>query len=531
MESKVFCLGECVIEHELRMEDSSKSKKAGEHVMLSLTTVDERSPDEACAICYYDSATEEKDETLEREFAKKPVQPAIGRYASLSITPREESVEGQVVCSHVFHTMCLHKWVGTEGNVGGFTCPVCRGGLQKQRIRGVPDLFEAAPPQPEFVTKFWENGGPKEQYYELRGMKEGPYKSFYATGHVELERTYVKGLRVGTERHYYDDVSHAVKSLVDFKDDKKHGCSQWFTANGKMIGKAHYEEGEKHGSHLEWYTDCDVPRLRSMEHHHHGKRHGIFLKWSYSGKLLLYGVYVNDEKDGRFCAWYEQHYGLKIKEYFINGLRHGMSVEYYEPDDDATKTRPVTLTPRPKEIGTFDHGARVGVWRLYWTNGVLRSETEYNGEGERDGIHREWTRFGRLSKCFRYEADQLDGTCETYDESLPPNVPIETATYRQGQLHGIYVLRYKTTGRPKIIKNYNFQQEVFMRWISRSGETLSEYHDGVEQPPREAPPPAVRIPQQQQQQKSLKPRDDVIHIKRQQNNNSHDHPHTQARFI
>lgn len=458
----MFCLGECLVDQELRMEDATKSLTPSQFAVIGMKTTSSRREDQSCAICYYDSGTEEKDEGLEQEFAKKTVQP-LGRYASLCAAKTD--LDYCNVCSHVFHTVCLYKWIKMDGNSGGFTCPVCRGGLQKQRLSGIPELFEVVQ-NPEFVQHFWENGSLKEEYYELAGNKHGSFVSYYRSGNVELRCTFEQGLKQGTEHHFYDEPTSPIKSQVDFVEDRKHGWSRWYTADSKMIGQAQYDSGQKSGQHVEWYTDTDVPRLRNVEHHLHGKRHGLFLRWSFSGRLLLYGVYVNDEKDGRFCAWYENTYGLKIKEYFINGLKHGQSAEYYEPETEHSAKL------CPKEVGTYDHGVRVGIWRTYWSNGQLKTESEHNMEGQRDGLHCEWNRFGKRSKVFRFENDELDGICETYDAI---DVPIETATYRNGQLHGLYVLRYKHNGKPKMIKNFNFGQEIFMRWLSRLGDVMSEF--------------------------------------------------------
>jgi antitoxin component YwqK of YwqJK toxin-antitoxin module len=464
----LFYLGECTIEHGLRMEDASKNKAAGSDAILGMLTSTHRTPEQSCAICYYDSNDEEPDDTLEAEFVRKTTQP-IGRYGMLCVVENDGSSPVICkVCSHVFHSVCLYKWIKTESgsSTGGFTCPVCRGGLHKQHLDGIPELFLTPP---EYVVKFWDNGKKKEEYFELGGKRDGIYISYYLSGYLELECGYVAGLREGREKHYYDAASTMLKSEVDFHEDKKSGISRWYTSTGRLIGEAHYLDGHKHGSHIEWYTDTEEQRLRSVEHHLNGKRHGIFMKWSFQGQLLLFGVYVNDEKDGRFCAWYEEHYGLKIKEFFVNGVKHGKSAEYYEP----TANYPGLV---PKEVGYYDHGMRVGLWRMYWSNGQLKSESEYNAIGQRDGMHREWNRFGRPFRVFRFDNDELDGVCETYDD-CNPSIPIETATYRNGQLHGLYVSRYKNNGKPKIIKVFKHQKEVFMKWLSRNGDILSQYQE------------------------------------------------------
>lgn len=480
--TNIFEIGNCTINDELRMEDGTQNLPSGEDATLALLTTNKRRPEQPCAICYYDSNDDREDDALEAQFTRRTTTP-VGRYGALAVCDTT-TTNITKVCSHVFHTACLHKWISTAG---GFTCPICRGGLQKQRFEGIPELFAVSP---EYVVKLWPNGKIREEYFEMTGRKDGLYKSYYATGELELECMYVSGLKQGCEKHHYDDVSHAIKSEVDFYQDKKHGVSRWFTSHGKLIGEAHYEQGLKNGSHKEWYTDAATPRLRSLEHHLLGKRHGLFMKWSFQGQLLLYGVYVNDEKDGRFAAWYEEHYGLKIKEFYLNGVRHGKCAEFYEPQKNQK-----TL---PKEIGYYDHGLRIGIWKTFWSNGQLKAQTEYNALGERDGLHFEWNRFGRPFKVFRFDGDVLDGICETFDENLNSGVayhgPLETATYRQGELHGLYVQRYKNTGKPKLVKVFQHQQELVTRWFSRTGEVLySTDHRALAKSKLKVHPDIVRI--------------------------------------
>lgn len=473
--TSVFYLGECTVSKELKLEGGD-SIGAGNETLLALKTTTRRFDEnqEHCPICYYDS-TDEKDDDLEHEFKRRTTEP-VGRYSALCVcsSSTDNNNTEKAVCGHRFHTVCIYKWI--KSDAGGFTCPVCRGGLQQQRLDGVPELFAQSP---DFIVKRYANGKVHEEYFELAGKRDGLYRSYYSSGALELQCDYKAGLRHGCEVHHYENGN--VKSRVEFDRDVKHGVSRWYTSHGKMIGEAHWANGHKSGSHCEWYTDSDTPRLSNLEHHLNGKRHGLFMKWSFSGKLLLYGVYVNDEKHGRFTAWYEQNYGIKIKEFYLNGIRHGRSVEYYEPSEDEQQQQQrrrqagravQELKPIPKEEGYYEHGIKIGMWMKYWSNGQLKIRTEYDEDGNESGMHMEWNRFGRCTKVFRYDAGMLDGVCETYNPDT--GLPLETAVYKAGQQHGLYVLRYKN-GKPKLIRVFKYQQEMLTKWISRSGKIQTLY--------------------------------------------------------
>lgn len=463
----VFPLGSITVENTLRMENQDHSKGPTDEAFIGLNTTSERNG--SCAICYYDSAaddsSDEENKKLEAEFNRTTVVP-VGRYSTLCVCgevvgDNDEDLEttAENVCQHSFHTVCLYKWM--KAPRGGFSCPICRGGLQKQRLRGIPELFAV---KPEFVVKLWANGKVREEYFELNGKMEGVYKSYYLKGDIEKECTYQAGELNGMERCFSAETGK-VASEVDFKMGQKHGWSRWFTSSGVLIGEAHYVEGQKSGPKREWFTDRPG-RLMNIEHYHNGKRHGLFMKWSFRGDLTLYGVYRDGEKDGRFIRWFDSTHTIKIKEFYINGIKHGRSIEYYPPERSSGQCQDAVA----KEVGYYSHGLRVGVWENYWTNGQLKSQTEYNELGKMDGLHCEWNRFGRCVKRFRYDDGEPDGVCETFDERSGQQ--LEVASYRRGQLHGAYVLRYQGNGKPKVVKMFEQGNELWMRYFSMKGAIL-----------------------------------------------------------
>jgi antitoxin component YwqK of YwqJK toxin-antitoxin module len=498
----IFPLGSCTVRNSLRMEDEQHSKQAREEVLLALNTKSSRDPDIPCVICYYDSAADESSDdeetkTLEHEFARPTVIP-VCRYAGLCICDKGEGSEGDDefqaidVCQHRFHTVCLYKWM--KADRGGFTCPICRGGLEKQRLRGIPELFIT---KPQYVVKMWSSGKIREEYFELNGMREGLYESYYLNGDLERTCTYHQNEMHGIER-YYNAETGKMSSEVEFNHGKKHGWSRWFTSNGDLIGEAHYKNGIKSGPKREWFTDRPG-RLMNLEHYLDGKRHGLFMRWSFRGELVLYGVYRDGEKDGRFIRWYDETHTIKIKEFYINGNKHGRSAEYYRPERNARCQEGV-----PKEIGYFSHGVPVGVWESYWSNGQVKIRTEYNDVGKMDGLHREWNRFGRCVKRFRYENGECDGVCETFDESSGQQ--LETGTYRRGQLHGLYVLRHKGINRPKLIRVFDQGNDIVMKRFNRAGQVVQT----VDNRPRRIGHPGrgdvITVQPQPMKQYSVRPR-------------------------
>jgi antitoxin component YwqK of YwqJK toxin-antitoxin module len=219
---------------------------------------------------------------------------------------------------------------------------------------------------------------------------------------------------------------------------------------------------------MEWYTTTQSgnPQIRSVEHYTNGVEDGLFLQYAYNGKMTMYGVYREGEKDGRFSAWFPQTGTLRIKEYYDMGTCEGLSVEYYDTKPNEPR--------KPKDISYFEHGLRYGEHRTYFSNGQLKIHCEYNDLGLRDGEYREWDRHGRCVKRFLYDNGELDGVCETLNRFGKPH---ETATYRKGELPGLYVIRYPS-GRPKVVKVMKNNQPKLVRRYDTTGVQVYEEREG-----------------------------------------------------
>lgn len=517
----VFYIGSCTVQKKLRMDDGDKSLEAGADVVIALQTKHSRGADESCAICYYDSEVE-TDETLEHEVSRSTIAP-VGRYSMLCIcenmTPSDqnddsEDVEVEManvtnVCGHTFHTACIYKWI--KSSTGGFSCPICRGGLENQHIEGIPELYASSP---EYVVEYWPNGKVKSEHFELHKQKSGICKTYTSTGAKESECYYENALKNGVETFFYPE-SHSVRSTTEYKNDQKHGKCCRFATDGRLIGESNWDEGRRNGRNVEFYTDSLVTgrdperrQMSSLEHYFNGEKHGLFMKWSITGRLLMYGAYKNGERNGRFAAWYENTGGLRLKEFYVDGVQEGRSVEYHEIEDrlkkehsDLTKLRD---KHNVKEVCFYTHGLKTGLYRTFWRDGTRRVKAEYNDIGQLDGMYFEWNRFGKLFKELYYDAGELDGICQTYS---PENGTIyETSCYKMGKMHGLYVQRYKSAGNaPKLVRLFKEGEELYAKCFTRQGKIVWE-HRKNEPPAPKAPKDSISVRRPPQQRRVGKTR-------------------------
>lgn len=469
----MFVLGEVVVENELRYNDGT-AEDAGNVVALALQGTEQRQP---CAICFYDSEDDSADASAEQELTRELAVPTERRSRLVVMGAGEADGGGAGsdserpstlthICPHVFHTTCLYKWVCD----GGFVCPVCRAGLVRQTLGALPRLFVE---KTELVVVMWPNGSKREEYFERGGVRDGVAREFTEDGRLRCECTYEAGFKHGEERHYYEDTGE-LQSVVSFDRGRKHGVSRRYTRDGALIGELHWAYGRKEGAHTEWFVDGDQQRVHSLAHYQDDERHGVFLKWHFSGRLIMYGSYLRGQKHGRFVSWFEEVDAVRIKSFFERGVLHGYHAEYRL----TTEGRVV-----PHEQGRYAHGLKVGPYTTFYRGGQLRSVIEYDELGRKDGLERTWWRTtGRPQRTFRWSADKLDGVAECFDKN---GRALETACYKDGELHGLYVMRHPGLGTPKIIRVMRHGTELEGRVFSRTGELVWESKNGVRVPPRD----------------------------------------------
>jgi len=511
----VFYIGSCIVQKGLRLEEESKSLGPNADVVIALQTKHSRGADESCAICYYDSEVE-TDETLEHEVGRNTIAP-VGRYSTLCICENmsseeeDDAVKIQMayitnVCGHVFHTACIYKWI--KSTTGGFSCPICRGGLVNQRIEGIPELYSSSP---EYVVEYWPNGKVKSEHFELNKQKSGICKTYTSIGAKESECYYENGLKNGVETFFYPE-SRTVRSTTDFLNDQKNGKCCRFATDGMLIGESNWIEGKRSGRNVEFYTDSlngnAERQMSSLEHYQNGEKHGIFMKWAFSGKLLMYGAYKNGERSGRFAAWFENTGGLRLKEFYVDGAQEGRSIEYHEIEDRLKKDHLDLVRLKDKhnvkEVCFYSHGLKIGLFRTFWRDGTRRVKTEYNDIGQLDGPYFEWNRFGKLFKELYYDAGELDGICQTYS---PENGTIfETSCYKMGQMHGLYIQRYKSAGNaPKLVRLFKNGEEIYAKCFTRQGKIVWEHRKDEPSIPQ-APKDTIAVKRPPQQRRVAKTR-------------------------
>jgi len=194
--------------------------------------------------------------------------------------------------------------------------------------------------------------------------------------------------------------------------------------------------------------DLDTGELSDIKYYFKGdKGNGLYEEWRADGSLL-------------------------IREHYRGGLQEGLQ-ESFNPDGKLAMTG-------QKRIIENDYGetdVNVGEWLSYFPDGTLHTRTNYDDQGEYDGVHEAFWPNGNLKKVDHFDHGFLNGTSERYTED---GILTERWNYVDGDLDGIQEEWYED-GTPKVRQNYKDgnregREEVWYR--NGNLERESEYKDG-----------------------------------------------------
>lgn len=142
---------------------------------------------------------------------------------------------------------------------------------------------------------------------------------YYSSGEIKQEY-YVnsEGVADGRLTEYFEGGS--ISSLVDFKDGKQHGWSQFFHKNGTMRKKTYFENGVQQDTLLTFYNDGDVETAFSIRD---GKKHGNYVYYFENSKKKEEGIYQNDRLEGEVVS-YNNRGQVAARGYYDSGDRYAL---------------------------------------------------------------------------------------------------------------------------------------------------------------------------------------------------------------
>jgi antitoxin component YwqK of YwqJK toxin-antitoxin module len=152
------------------------------------------------------------------------------------------------------------------------------------------------------------NGKVKIEWTWRNNRLEGPFTFFNEAGTVLSKTWYVKGLKQGKAKKFYQDGK--LYSLQRFKDGLEEGRQEYFYPEGQLKTLMNYQQGVLHGDVKLFFPNGQIKREL---HFVHGKRFDAERMWASSGKLLMEVFYKEDKPIGVAREWREN--GILSKEY------------------------------------------------------------------------------------------------------------------------------------------------------------------------------------------------------------------------
>jgi antitoxin component YwqK of YwqJK toxin-antitoxin module len=208
----------------------------------------------------------------------------------------------------------------------------------------------------------------------------------------------------GIVKAWYEDGK--LRAEREYKDGQLQKITYYYP-NGKVQGIRSYHEGKLTGLAKDFAEDGQVQHEWTFEN---GKLNGTSKSYFKNGKLLAETDFHNGELHGNVRQYLEDE-TLQYAATFKDGKRHGTETYHYPAN------WPLTLDAEEagytKVEGTYQDGKMNGMFRTYYTNETLASESRY--ENDKLEYIKEYDAVGNVVFDYDYtcEAGQPDATSYT----------------------------------------------------------------------------------------------------------------------
>ena len=244
-----------------------------------------------------------------------------------------------------------------------------------------------------------ENGKNVGQLLEYNKEGDVITEEVYDGGFLKDRETYnrydEKGEKTGVWREFYPDGT--IKSEKSYKDGKLDGISKEFDTKGRLttLDKMNYGKVDTAMGFtlLDMYKDFhDNGKKKLVGGLQDGLKNGIFREYDDQGNLVTGYIYEYDtiiaegfiSPEGIYTGLWKLYYkngAVKAEGEYENGIQNGEWVYYYPSGQIEQK-------------GLMKNGTYVGSWTWYYSNGTLKRTEYYNGKSLLEGTVTEYDSLG-----------------------------------------------------------------------------------------------------------------------------------------
>lgn len=250
------------------------------------------------------------------------------------------------------------------------------------------------------LNKGFEIFIPKPENKPIRLTLNGKEKDKSFLPRIRNRSRFNRGLNFGVTKYYHDNdnlaeeiewkdkVAQWIKTYYKSGELKSHLVEQWrktYYKSGKLKSQIDYVDGEMRDE-ITWDENGDLMNgfiqsfyengiLSEIHTFKEGKPHGIEKSWHENGQLKYEVNYFEGERVG-YDVSYDFDGVIKGKDYFKNGLLHGVSREW----GFSLEAESSILI----KLNNYKEGELHGCCKKWHENGLLASESYYY-KGELNG--------------------------------------------------------------------------------------------------------------------------------------------------
>lgn len=232
-----------------------------------------------------------------------------------------------------------------------------------------------------------------ESYFYINDILNGDFYK-YKDNIVEMG-TYINGKKEG--KYIINNDYELTKCEIDYINGKKEGkCICYYTDTNKVKTLLHFKNDKKHGKHFEYDRDG---KLSIENQYFEGKLNGLCYKYSNCGKIRQYS-YLDDKLHGNILSFYENN-KIKLSLCYQFGKKEGLCCKYYNNSAICCKS-------------FYKNNKRHGIFQEFYPNERIKIETKYKDD-KLDGNYKEYCEDGKIIKECNYNNGVLVGKYREYN--------------------------------------------------------------------------------------------------------------------
>lgn len=303
---------------------------------------------------------------------------------------------------------------------------------KSSKVRGVVDGS---------FTDYHPNGSVSREINVEKGKISGKFKRYSYVGNLSFEREFNKDGSGDPFTEYYSNGNIEQTGIV--VNDKFSGIINRYYPDGKMKEAANYENDKRTGWSVTYYRNGNV---KDSSYYSNGKINGTKASYTIDGKLSARLAYKNGKING-LSVWYDDVDGLEYARLMFKKERLS-SYEFFNKKGESIFTREeksgaiewIRHTPygNVTEKGTYKKGEFDGDFETYHPDGSIRkkykykngkltgkfvqyqptgeiyTEINYDKEGNRNGLQKEYFRNGKVKSTGYYKEGKREGLFTFY---------------------------------------------------------------------------------------------------------------------